>query len=82
MITLSEGFAAIELRQRRQAVHHRHLDIEHDDLDIVTSERVDRHAAVAHRGDDVNVRIGFERSGEKAADHRAVIDHHDAIRRA
>ena len=36
--------------------------------------------AVADRGDDRELRIGLERARQQPADHRAVVDHHDADR--
>src|SRR3546814_2702770 len=64
----------------RQAGHHRHLDVEYDDLDVVASERRQGRLAVAHRSRHLDRRILLQRARQQAADDRRVIDHHDAVR--
>jgi hypothetical protein len=65
-----------QLGQRGQAVHHRHLDIQDDDLDIVPAERLDRRLAVADGGDDLDRAVLLERSREQPANDGGVVDHH------
>ena len=56
--------------QRRHAVHDRHLDIEHDDLDVGPAQLVERHLPVGNRGDHGYLRIGLQEPCEQPPDHR------------
>ena len=54
-------------------------DVQDDDLDVVTLQRVERLLTIADGSDDREVRIRLERPSQQPADHRAVVDHHDAV---
>ena len=76
---LGVGTPREELRKRRQAVHHRHLDVEHDDVEILAIERVQRLLPVRDRGRHPDFRIRLQGAGERAADDRGVVAHHHGV---
>ena len=56
MMIFTAGSIAISFGMRCNAIHHRHLDVEHDDVDALAGKRVEGHLAVADRCHDHAVR--------------------------
>ena len=67
-----------QLRQGRDAVELGHLDVEHDDVGPGVIEPLDRLAAVAQRGDELEPRRLVDPARQQAAHDGGVVDHHDA----
>ena len=72
------GFDLQKLRERRQAVHHRHFDVQNDDVDGMRFQAVDGHLAVADRRRDAQTRLALDHARDQAADHGGIVDQHDA----
>jgi hypothetical protein len=54
--------------------------IEHDDLDVGPVEPIDRHLAVASRGDDGYLRVHLQEPRQQPPDYRRIVDNHYSVR--
>ena len=79
-MTTRSRFFASSSGSAVNAVEIGHLDVEHDDVGIGALELLDRLAAGAQRGDDLEVRLPRRSSARQAAHDDGVVDHHDADR--
>jgi len=71
------GLEFLDLRQRCQAIHIRHFDIEQNNIGIFAFEHPNGHRAVTSRGDDADSRFGFKNAGKKPTDNCGIVDNHD-----
>src|SRR3546814_17560279 len=62
------------MRQRVEAVHARHLDVEHDDIDGLAREIVERIMRRGDRGADLEPRTLVDDPFQDAANDKAVVD--------
>ena len=69
-----------QLRQRGEAVHHRHLDVEDDDVDAALGKRVQRHLPVGRRRRHFEVRLLADEPRQQAADDGGIVDDQDPDR--
>ncbi len=65
--------ARAQLAQRRQAVHHRHLDIEHNEIGTLDPDGLERRSAVGRGSGHVKAGIGEDDSSQQTAHHGGVI---------
>ena len=75
------GLLREQMRQRGDAVHVRHRDIQNHDIGIGALEMIDRLPPGAKRGYDLDARLGFDPAAQKAAGDRRIVNHHDSDRR-
>jgi len=68
------------LRQRRQAVHVRHLDIQQHDVDLAAIQRLQGQRTVADGLDDFDLLVAFQHLRKQTADDGGIIDNHDFYR--
>jgi hypothetical protein len=70
MMTRTPGSARSNRGRAVRPSHHRHLDVEHHDIDPRRPDLVDRDLAVLDLGYDGNLGVGVQNAGEGAPDHR------------
>ena len=66
-----------QLGKRRQAIHHRHLDIQDHHVDVVTWQRRQRRPAVGDGRDDLDAGFAFQYARDQPAHDRGSVHHHD-----
>jgi hypothetical protein len=69
---------ALQLGQRRQSVHHRHLDVQDDDIEGALAGLNHGHLAIAAGGHNLDAGIGIEGAGDQTAHDGGIVHHHDA----
>ena len=74
---LALGRRVAEPRQRRQAVHARHREVEEDEIGLQPGGVLDRRLAVRRHADDVQA-VRAEQRREGVAGQRMVVDDQDA----
>jgi len=67
------------LRERRDAVHSRHLYVERHDVGTKTPDFLHRFSAVASRSHHQEFRAGFDNFSDEAAHERAVIHYEHSL---
>ena len=78
MMTIRSRFFSSSSGSAVEAVEVGHLDVEHDDVGIGAQDLIDRIAAGAQRGDDLEARLLVDPARDEAAHHDRVVDDHDA----
>ena len=68
-------------KQAGEALHPRHIEIEHKDGRMMTTHVASSPVHVAGFGDDLEVGLGVEQEAQPAAHDRMVVGDHDANRR-
>ena len=61
--------------QRYQSVHHRHLDVEHHDVDPARLHRLDRLLTVDRLGNHPDRGVGTQQPFQDHPNHAAVVAH-------
>ena len=72
------GIDFLQLGQGRQPVHHRHLDVEDDDVQRPLGSLDHRHFAIAAGGNKFDTRIGLQGAHDQAAHDGGIVHHHHA----